>query len=73
MHGGRTLLAKRPEGGVWGGLWEFPGGEQVGDEPPARAAERAFATLGLAVRAKDDLGSVRHGYTNHRLTARFSA
>ena len=71
VHGGRTLLAKRPEGGVWGGLWEFPGGEQVGDEPPARAAERAFATLGLAVRAKDDLGSVRHGYTNHRLTARF--
>lgn len=71
IHEGRTLLVKRPEGGLWAGLWEFPGSEQIGDELPARAAERAFAALGLDVQARDDLGSVRHGYTNHRLTARF--
>ncbi|MCH5276839.1 MAG: A/G-specific adenine glycosylase [Desulfovibrionaceae bacterium] len=71
MHKGCVLLVKRPETGLWGALWEFPGGEQVGDESPARAAERAFAALGLDVQAGDDLGSVRHGYTNHRLTARF--
>lgn len=71
VHQGRALLVKRPEGGVWAGLWEFPGDELAGDEAPARAAERAFARLGLDVRTGDDVGSVRHGYTNHRLTARF--
>lgn len=71
VHEGRTLLVKRPEGGVWAGLWEFPGNEQAGDESPARAAERAFAALGLPVQVREDLGSMRHGYTNHRLTARF--
>ena len=71
IHEGCVLLVKRPEGGVWAGLWEFPGNEQSGDESPAHAAERAFAALGLNVQANDDLGSVRHGYTNHRLTARF--
>lgn len=71
VHQGYALLVKRPEDGVWAGLWEFPGGETAGDEPASLAAERAFAGLGLAVRVGADLGCVRHGYTNHRLTARF--
>lgn len=72
VHEDRALLVKRPDNGVWGGLWEFPGGEIEEGETPSQAVKRVFAArLGLAVQVEADLGTVRHGYTNHRLTAHF--
>jgi A/G-specific adenine glycosylase len=38
---GRILLARRPEEGLLGGTWEFPGALAEGRESPALAARRA--------------------------------
>ncbi len=37
---GRVLIAKRPEGKVMAGLWEFPGGKVEAGETPERALIR---------------------------------
>ena len=37
---GRILLAKRPEKGSMGGVWEFPGGKLQDDETPEAALVR---------------------------------
>ncbi len=37
---GRVLIAKRPEGKVMGGLWEFPGGKVDEGETPEAALVR---------------------------------
>lgn len=72
VHEDRALLVKRPDNGVWGGLWEFPGDEVRAGETPVQAVARVFFTrLGVPVRVEAELGTVRHGYTNHRLTAHF--
>ncbi len=68
---GRALLCKRPEQGLWGGLWEFPGAELLPGESPAPALQRAFSKLGLSVEIREELGELRHSYTKHRLKARF--
>ncbi len=69
---GRALVVRRPETGLWGGMWEFPGGEILPGETPDRATERILLTdLDLTVRAEGEIGTLKHGYTNHRLTAYF--
>jgi A/G-specific adenine glycosylase len=69
---GRALLCRRPDSGLWGGLWEFPGGEAAAGETPARAVRRVFSErLGISVRVEAKLCILRHSYTNHRLTAHF--
>jgi 8-oxo-dGTP diphosphatase len=40
---GRYLLARRPEGRIWSGWWEFPGGKMEAGEtrrPPPSVANR---------------------------------
>jgi 8-oxo-dGTP diphosphatase len=37
---GRVLIAKRPEGKIMPGYWEFPGGKLEGNETPEQAAKR---------------------------------
>lgn len=47
---GRVLLAKRPPGSSWGGLWEFPGGKIKPGESPETALSRELAEeLGISV------------------------
>ncbi|MEJ2152977.1 MAG: NUDIX domain-containing protein, partial [Gemmatimonadota bacterium] len=41
----RTLLARRPENGLLGGMWEYPGLEVDQDEEPVAAAGRAIREL----------------------------
>lgn len=46
---GRVLLAQRPKGGLWGGLWEVPGVESDSPVPLEALAERmGVATADLA-------------------------
>lgn len=71
IHHGEVLVSKRPEGGLWGGLWEFPGATVKAGDTPKRALLQAFAGLGLTVTLGKELGRVKHGYTNHRLSAIF--
>jgi 8-oxo-dGTP diphosphatase len=49
---GRVLLARRPEGKVMAGLWEFPGGKVDPGETPEAALIRELAEeLGIDVHA----------------------
>jgi A/G-specific adenine glycosylase len=67
---GRLLLVRRPEGGLWGGLHEFPRVTRTEEETVSAAAERAVReTTGLTVRGSETvLGTVRHGVTTRKIT-----
>ncbi len=66
---GAVFIRKRPPGGLWGGLWEFPGGSLPPGEEPERALERhIIEQTGLTVTAGDRIAVVRHGYLNRRVT-----
>jgi 8-oxo-dGTP diphosphatase len=47
---GRVLIAQRPEGKAFAGLWEFPGGKVEKDERPEQALVRELnEELGIRV------------------------
>jgi 8-oxo-dGTP diphosphatase len=49
-RGDRYLIRRRPEGTVYAGYWEFPGGKCEPGETPAEAARReCLEETGLAV------------------------
>jgi A/G-specific adenine glycosylase len=62
-----VLLAKRPLGGLLGGMWEFPNGRVSGDA--ARELTKVLKTgYRLKVRRKEALGLVKHAYTHFKIT-----
>jgi A/G-specific adenine glycosylase len=62
---GRVLIAQRPAGGVWGGLWEFPNAEAA--EAPAETLVRHLAeTFGLRVEVGETLTTLTHGIMHRR-------
>ena len=63
-----VLLFQRPAAGLWGNMWEFPGLDSVSGEPLS-SLQGFFDGLGLKTELLAPLGTVSHGYTNHRLTA----
>lgn len=66
---GKYFMQKRIDTGVWGNLWEFPGGRIEAGESPEQAIVREFMEeTGLSVRVAGDLGIIRHGYTTYRIT-----
>ena len=65
-----VLLFQRPAKGLWGNMWEFPGLDSVSGEPLA-ALLFSLHSLGLEAELLAPLGTVSHGYTNHKLTAHF--
>lgn len=68
--GGRILLARRPDAGLFGGLYELPGGFFATDDEPVEEAARRLARerLGLEVEALCPLGRVEHTLTHMQLT-----
>lgn len=64
---GKTLLNRRPAGGLLGGLWEFPAAQVETDSPESLAAviETAYA---LKVTPLARLPKIHHAYTHFRLT-----
>lgn len=67
---GRILIAKRPEGRMLAGLWEFPGGKVEQGELPEAALVRELAEeLGIAVEDADlrPLTFVSHSYPEFHL------
>ncbi|HEV8647575.1 MAG TPA: A/G-specific adenine glycosylase [Burkholderiales bacterium] len=63
QRNGEVLLEKRPEPGIWGGLWSFP--EVSNSSQAATLSRRRF---GAAVKADGALPVVRHGFTHFALT-----
>ena len=66
---GRVLIGKRPEHGLLGGLWEFPGGKIEEGETPRHAAARELreemcieATIGRPIAV------IPHAFSHFRIT-----
>ncbi len=66
----RVLLARRPDEGFLGGLWELPGGKiesGEGEEAALRRELREEAGI-TQVQGLRRIGSVEHAYTHFRVT-----
>ena len=59
---GCVLLARRPERGIWGGLYSFP---ELADGDTA--AGWCARTLGATVAAERALATIEHGFTHFDL------
>ncbi|MBN1428267.1 MAG: A/G-specific adenine glycosylase [Anaerolineae bacterium] len=66
---GHILIARRPIGGMLGGLWEFPGGKQQPDETLPECLRREIREeLGIEVDVGQQIASIKHAYTHFRIT-----
>ncbi len=66
---GRLLIDRRPDEGLLGGLWEFPGGKVRPGESLIDALRREVSEeVGLTVRPGAKLIAVRHAYSHFRIT-----
>ncbi len=66
---GRVLIARRPEDGLLGGLWEFPGGKiEPGESAPEAARREVREEMGIAVEVGDLIDAIRHTYSHFRIT-----
>ena len=69
---GRILIAERLGGGVFNGLWEFPGGKIGADETSIEALSRELAEeLGIEVTACASFMNMRHEYDDRVVTIEF--
>lgn len=68
-HNDRVLIARRPEDGLLGGLWEFPGGKIEPGETAEEAARREVREeMGIEVEVGEPIASVDHAYSHFRIT-----
>ncbi len=67
---GRVLVQRRPEEGLLGGLWEFPGGKVEPGESPSQAVRREILEeTGLRVRVERPVTEpIAHAYSHFRIT-----
>ena len=62
---GRVLITRRPESGLLGGLWEFPGGKVTEGESPAGACAREIREeVSLEVEVGERIARVHHAYSH---------
>ena len=72
---GRIYMQKRKSSAVWGGLWEFPGGEAIVEKMSGAELDlisEVKRETGLRIREKSPLVEVYHQYTHHKVTLRVS-
>lgn len=66
---GRILITKRPEDGMLGGLWEFPGGKKESNETIEECVKREMLEeLDIYVEVGERIASVKHAYTHFKIT-----
>jgi A/G-specific adenine glycosylase len=63
LHDGAVLLEKRPDAGIWGGLWSFP---ETSDA--AASAGECLTRFGVEMDHALRLPTVAHGFTHFKLT-----
>jgi A/G-specific adenine glycosylase len=65
----RVLVARRPQDGMLGGLWEFPGGKrEKGETLPTCLRRELQEELDVDVTVGEQLTVVAHAYTHFRIT-----
>lgn len=66
----KVLVAKRPQKGLLGGLWEFPGGKlEPEDQDLAACIKRELLEeLAVKVSVGEPLGTYSHAYTHFKVT-----
>jgi A/G-specific adenine glycosylase len=68
---GKVLMVKRPQRGLLGGLWSFPGRAlDEGDEPDVKLRKALREELGLKLLSGKELFRVEHGYSHFSITVR---
>lgn len=68
-RGDEILIARRPENGLLGGLWEFPGGKLENGETLQQAVAREIREeLDVRVSVQELLTVIKHQYTHFRIT-----
>jgi A/G-specific adenine glycosylase len=68
---GRVLLVRRPEGGRWAGLWDFPRYQLDAEHDNRRheeVVEKLHRQTGLTIELGECLKTIRHGVTRYRIT-----
>jgi A/G-specific adenine glycosylase len=66
---GRLLIAQRPDGGLLGGLWEFPGGKQeAGETLPECLRRELREELAITVEVGELFVKVKHAFTHFKIT-----
>lgn len=66
---GKVLIGRRPVGKLLGGLWEFPGGRCLQDEPIAECLVREwYEELDLHIVPGNEIGIIKHAYTHFKVT-----
>lgn len=65
----RLLIQRRPDEGLLGGLWEFPGGKQEEPESIEAACRREVKEeLGIDVAVDDHFYTLSHAYSHFKIT-----
>jgi mutator protein MutT len=68
---GRVLLARRPDGGRWARMWQFPNGDVAPGETWTGALQRVLReTVGVEAEAGPVAGTFKHTVTRYRVTLR---
>ncbi len=66
---GQILIDRRPQAGLLGGLWEFPGGKiEPGETVEACIQRELQEELGIQVAVGDRLITIDHTYTHFKVT-----
>jgi A/G-specific adenine glycosylase len=66
---GQILIDKRPQSGLLGGLWEFPGGKLEPNETLAECVVREIQEeLGIGIEVLEHFMTLDHAYTHFKVT-----
>ena len=66
---GRLLIQRRPDDGLLGGLWEFPGGKQEDGESLEAACIRELQEeVGITVGIDAPFATIKHAYSHFKIT-----
>lgn len=69
QHNGQVLIAQRPQKGLLGGMWEFPGGKlKPGESLHAGLKREIREELGVHIEIGEYLGVYEHAYSHFRVT-----